>query len=129
MRAPDLTLGRYLERWWLIPRNRFLNVYYHEFGASDGGDVHDHPWVNVSVVLSGRYREHFHDGTSVVRKPGHVVFRGARTLHRIELLSERVRTLFLTGPRARAWGFMTPQGWWVPHERYKNQRRFDCPDD
>ena len=50
--------------------------------------MHDHPWVNVSVVLSGRYREHFHDGTSVVRKPGHIVFRGARTLHRIELLSE-----------------------------------------
>ena len=65
----------------------------------------------------------------MVRKPGHVVFRGARSLHRLELLSPRVRTLFLTGPRVREWGFMAPEGW-VPHERYKQSRRlFDCLEE
>jgi len=35
MRKPDFVIGRagapYLERWWVIPRNRWFNIYLHHF--------------------------------------------------------------------------------------------------
>lgn len=121
MRAPDFTVGNYLRRWWVIPRNRIANVYLHRFGDSDGQDVHDHPWFNVSIILRGRYREHFHDGTWRDRRAGMVVARQARLLHRLEVLDGPVWTLFLTGPVLREWGFMTRSGW-VHWDQYKGDR-------
>lgn len=121
-RKPDFVVNGtgeerdYLRRWWIWPRNRWANAYLHVFHRSDDARaVHDHPWFNVSIILRGRYREHFHDGTSKVRKPGHVVFRSARALHRLELLTPAVTTIFLTGPRVRTWGFQTPDKGWIPH--------------
>lgn len=57
-RAPDFVIGRtgdpYMERWWLIPRNRFFNIYLHRFWRSDDDRaLHDHPWVNLSILLKG----------------------------------------------------------------------------
>lgn len=120
-RDPNFTVGDYLHRWHLVPRNRWVNAYLHRFHESDGPDVHDHPWCNVSIILRGRYREHSHDGTYRDRGPGAVIFRGARVLHRLELLDGPVTTLFLTGPRRRVWGFMTPRGW-IPFHVYEGQR-------
>jgi hypothetical protein len=121
-RQPDLILPGhkgepdYMRRWWLWPRNRWFNAYLHRLGSSDDARAyHDHPWFNVSIILRGSYREHFHDGTSKVRKPGHIVFRSARTLHRLEII-EPATTLFLTGPRVRVWGFQTPDEGWIPHD-------------
>lgn len=38
--------------------------------------------------------------------------RLATSAHRVELIgSQRVWTLFLTGPVVREWGFLCPQGW------------------
>ncbi len=38
-RNPDITIGGkdhpYLERWWIIPRNRVFNIYLHQFWRSD----------------------------------------------------------------------------------------------
>ena len=126
MRKPDFQLGEYLRRWWVIPRNKLFNIYLHRFNASDGPVLHDHPWINCSIILSGSYREHFADGTSKVRKRGQVVFRGAHTFHRIELLTESVTTLFITGPRYRTWGFLTETGWmdWREHER-RGERTYE----
>lgn len=61
-RPPDYVIGGqddpYLLRWWLIPRNKFFNVYYHVIVRDeDDRALHDHPWMNMSVVLSGAYRE------------------------------------------------------------------------
>jgi hypothetical protein len=122
MREPDFRVGAYLKRWYLIPRNRFLNVYFHRFEESDGQDVHDHPWWNVSIVLRGRYREHYHDGTSKIRRPGSIVVRHPLVLHRLEILTPRVNTLFLTGPRLRVWGFLTRAGW-VQFDQYPGVNR------
>lgn len=119
--APTFTVGNYLHRWHLIPRNRWANVYLHRFHESDGPDVHDHPWFNVSIVLRGAYREHSHDGTYRDRGPGAVVFRQARVLRRLEILSGPVTTLFLTGPRRRVWGFVTAAGW-VPYYQHRGKR-------
>ncbi len=109
-RKPDFELQRYLRRWWLIPRNRWFNVYLHQFYGVRTEDLHDHPWWSVSIVLSGSYREFFHDGTSKVRGRGRVIFRTARLLHRIQVNGD-AWTLFITGPRIRPWGFLKSAGW------------------
>jgi hypothetical protein len=62
MREPDLYIGGkddpYLLRWYLIPRNRFFNVYLHKIVRSDDDRaLHDHPWWWLSVMLKGRYAE------------------------------------------------------------------------
>jgi hypothetical protein len=115
LRAPDFVIGPpadpYLERWWLIPRNRWFNVYLHRFRHSDDDRaLHDHPWWNVSILLRGEYVEITPKG-EWVRRAGAVVFRAARAAHRIELRKGHVWTLFLTGPVVREWGFLCPKGW------------------
>lgn len=113
-RPPDFRIGeRYIRRWWVLPRNEFLNVYLHEMLASDGDRaLHDHPWPNTSVLLLGRYWEHTPDG-QFLREAGDVIERAANALHRLELAEgcERVISLFHTGPKQREWGFACPQGW------------------
>jgi hypothetical protein len=49
-----------MRRWWVIPRNKFFNIYLHHFLHSDDDRaLHDHPWWNVSILLrSGSYVEH-----------------------------------------------------------------------
>lgn len=106
----------YLERWWVIARNRWpINVYLHLLHRSDDDRaLHDHPWANVSIVLSGRYREHTPAGV-FLREAGDVVRRPAEALHRLELVDGApCRTLFLTGRVSRVWGFLCPKGW-IPH--------------
>ncbi len=119
-RAPDVEIGGaanpYLRRWWLIPRNRFFNVYLHHFLRSDDGRaLHDHPWWNLSVLLVGRYVEHTiaPGGINVLteRRAGDWKFRPAGAAHRIELVDGPCWTLFVTGPRLREWGFHCPRGW------------------
>lgn len=128
-RPPDFNIGPgYLLRWWLVPRNRWLNVYLHQFRRSDDDRaLHDHPWASCSIILSGLYLEHLPGGIRKWRRAGHVVFRRATQAHRIELPVvdggiTYTWTLFITGPKVREWGFHCPQGWigW---------RRFTNPTD
>lgn len=124
-RKPNLELpgepGKppYLRRWWFC-RTKLFSAYLHRFGSSDDARaVHDHPAANLSIVLAGRYREHFHDGTYKDRGPGSIVFRQARLLHRLELLTPTVTTLFFFGPRTREWGFMTQDDGWIHHDEWE----------
>lgn len=106
-RKPDFVIGGdYLERWYVIPRSAFCNVYLHRFRRGDDDRaLHDHPWSNTSLVISGRYVEITPEG-EFLREPGAVVTREATARHRIALLdSEPVTTLFFTGPKVRDWGF------------------------
>jgi hypothetical protein len=129
-RLPDNSPNRYLHHWHVIPRNRFCNVYLHHFLRSDDDRaLHDHPWVNASIILKGEYLEHFQNGRIEHRRPGDVVFRWLHTAHRVELFhgSRRqplhspppieVWTIFITGPKVREWGFLGPQGW-VPWQEF-----------
>lgn len=109
----------YLVRWYLVPRNPYLNVYLHKFVRSDDDRaLHDHPWWFLSLILKGAYIEHRQDGTTL-RSRGSIARREPTTLHRVELLphstldhhEEPVWTLFLTGPKVREWGFKCPKGW------------------
>jgi len=111
-RKPDVVIGdNYLSRWWLIPRNKFFNIYIHKFGRSDDDRaLHDHPWFSVSFLLKGEMIEHHFNGKR------HIpwlwpVFRTAKFAHRLELVKSPVWTIFITGPRIRTWGFHCPNGW------------------
>lgn len=119
-RAPDVEIGGsenpYLRRWFLIPRNRWFNIYLHHFCRSDDDRaLHDHPWWNLSVLLRGQYVEHTIEPGGVNRRTtrvaGEMKLRRAKAAHRIELTDGPCWTLFITGPRVRDWGFHCPQGW------------------
>ena len=128
-RQPDFVIGNpddpYLRRWWLIPRNRFLNAYLHHFLHSDDDRaLHDHPWVNCSILLEGEYVEHTIAAGGVHHRErceaGDVKVRRASAAHRIELFpGQECWTLFLTGPILRQWGFHCPQGW-KPWKKFVN---------
>ena len=119
-RPPDFVIGGagdpYLRRWWMIPRNPLFNVYLHHFLRSDDDRaLHDHPWINLSILLAGQYDEHTiaAGGLNVRsrRRAGAWQLRGAKAAHRIELVDGPCWTLFVTGPRIRQWGFHCPAGW------------------
>lgn len=111
---PDFVIGEpaYLKRWWIVPRNEWQNTYLHLILRDDDDRaLHDHPWENVSLVISGRYREITPEGT-FIREPGALIRRPATALHRLELIyGEPCVSLFFTGPKVREWGFACPQGW------------------
>ena len=140
-RVPDHVIGSiddpYLLRWYVIPRNPVFNIYFHRFMRSDDDRaLHDHPWWNLSWVLHGKYFEYrpvdpkrpAGQSYSVLRRPGALVFRRAKDAHRVALISGPggrewpAWTLFITGPKIRAWGFWCPGGWrhW---KRYTEETR------
>ena len=122
-RPPDFVIGGaerpYLKRWHVIPRNRWFNVYLHHFLRSDDDRaLHDHPWLNCSILLAGSYTEHtiaaggIHTATE--RHAGQWKLRtSGKQAHRIELSAGPCWTLFITGPVYRRWGFHCPQAGWV----------------
>lgn len=136
-RQPDFVIGGhdhpYLRRHWLLPRNRFLNVYVHEFLRSDDDRaLHDHPWLfNASWLICGMYREHTIEAGGVrrmvLRWAGAFKFRWGPAPHRVELLDGydgspvHCWTVFITGPVVRMWGFHCPRGW-VPWRQFVDER-------
>lgn len=123
--APDVVIGGeqpYLKRWFVIPRNRFFNIYFHTIHRDDDDRaLHDHPWWNVSLLLAGSYVEHtIQAGGIHVRTPrecGDIVFRTAKAAHRLEIENGHCWTLFITGPVVRTWGFHCKHGW-VPWREF-----------
>ena len=114
-REPDVVIGDparpYMLRWWLIPHNRFFNVYLHHVLRSDNDRaLHDHPWRSLSIMLDGKYLEVTENGSREYKR-GSVILRRARFSHRLVLHRTTCTTLFITGPRIREWGFHCPEGW------------------
>lgn len=128
-RKPDFVIGGeerpYLLRWFVIPRNPLFNIYLHQFRRSDDDRaLHDHPWVNLSIVLvEGQYTEHeiLAGGVCVksVRAAGAWrLRRSGKMAHRVELTDGHCWTLFVTGPRYREWGFHCPEAGWTHWTRF-----------
>ena len=116
-RKPDFVIGRsgvreYLRRWWVIPRNRWFNIYLHHIlHDDDDRALHDHPWINCSVILKGQYMEVTPHGR-FLRRRWWPILRRPTAAHRLELIDgEPCWTLFITGPLVRQWGFHCPKGW------------------
>lgn len=135
-RQPDLDIQPlgvpYLYRWWVTPREEFGNVYLHVQVASDPMDrpLHDHPWDNQSVILSGGYVEKYVEkmpwGALRERRmyEGQTCHRKAEEAHRLILPDcfAYTMTLFTTGPVRRQWGF-----WCADHRGYPTWvSRDDC---
>lgn len=126
-REPDLVIAPdgnpYLYRWWVTPPHGPSNVYCHvQVDDDPERPLHDHPWDNTSVILSGGYKEtispfpfdpSFATTSEFIRQKGDVIFRKAPWPHRLELLDgcKYAMTLFVTGPKIREWGFWYPDGW------------------
>lgn len=129
---PNEAIPAYMHRWWRIPRNWALNIYYHiVLRSDDDRALHDHPWFNFSLVLDGGYFEHTILAGGIHKKvwfgPGAMKFRWhGKKAHRLELATVPVlhppsgavmespaTTIFITGPVLRRWGFHHPQGGWV----------------
>jgi hypothetical protein len=130
-RPPDFIIGGeddpYMRRWWIIPRNKWFNIYLHEFLHSDEDRaLHDHPWVNMSILLEGTYWEHTisYGGVHKVKQysAGDIKCRGPRFAHRIEI-KEPCWTLFITGPVVREWGFHCAEAGW------RHWKKFTSPTD
>lgn len=147
-RSPDFIVGGpedpYLLRWWIIPRNRFFNIYLHKFLRDDDDRaLHDHPWVNLSFLIKGSYIEHLpyqygRSGTRYFNAPS-IIFRRAVHRHRIELVKSRwlcpdndktwvkkslpAWTIFITGPKIREWGF------WCSGWKFVHWKDFTTPTD
>jgi hypothetical protein len=132
IRKPDLIIAPaggdpYLFRWELIRNTKVSNVYLHIQVSSDPErPLHDHPWDNFSVILSGGYDELWDPHPSSKDpeydmswphdrkfRKGDTIFRRAVEAHRLILPAEisYTMTLFSTGPKIRDWGFWYPDGW------------------
>lgn len=115
--APDG--APYIYRWHVVERNKLANVYFHIQIADDPErPLHDHPWDNMSVILSGGYVELLKCDPArdpqqrIERRKGDVVFRRASWAHRLLMLNDYSYTMtqFTTGPKVRDWGFWYPDG-------------------
>ena len=115
----------YLRRWFLIPANRWCNIYWHRFEGSDEPVPHDHPWPFASIVLYGSYIEVSSDGRRKRRVPGRLAVRRATYRHYIVLEDDDgtqrpCTTLVITGPHRRDWGF------WCAEDRFIPWQEFDA---
>lgn len=124
---PDTSVPVYMERWWRVARNWASNCYFHIVRRSDDDRaLHDHPWFSFSIVLDGGYYEHTIDAGGIHRKvwfgPGKMKFRpSGQYAHRLELPMDPylgndygelpARTIFITGPVLRRWGFHDTAQW------------------
>lgn len=123
-RYPDYIIGSpydpYMQRWWVIPRNKIFNIYLHKISADDDDSAcHDHPWCNISIPLKGKILEHRYGKKSRYMKPFRIYFRRPKSAHMLEIgrkmntepNGKYAWTLFITGPKVREWGFLCPNGW------------------
>ena len=116
MRKPDFQIPGYLNRWHLMPRNKWFNVYLHQFmGPDPGDDMHDHPWWNMTIKLRGDYVETGNGARRMLDE--RVILRRPTSAHKIVDIDAPCWTLFITGPIVRDWGFWV-DGEWVKHTTY-----------
>jgi hypothetical protein len=127
-------------RFFVIPRNRWLNLYLHSWHGDDPQHHHDHRAANISFLLTGPYSEE-----RFIRYPREGLplpntkivntlkllprFRFAATPHRVVLFRDAAGepktcwSLFIKFPDTRDWGFWTPTGplgtaKWIPWQQY-----------
>lgn len=139
---PSITIGSKptYTRWYVIPRNRWFNIYLHNFINDDDHHLHDHRMLNISILLEGSYFEDRFQSRPVVdrRLPnlakrrlvreGHCVVRLPWTPHRVVLCRDEedhpkpTWSLFIGFLHCRNWGFWIAGrdriAIWVPHEDY-----------
>lgn len=78
----------FMVRYYLLFRKRPkwfpFNILIHKILKSDLGDLHDHYWSYITVILKGGYWETNENG-SFWRGPGYVGFRKASDRHSLRI--------------------------------------------
>ena len=156
-KTPYFDLPGYMNRWWFarwgktyptadgnLAYERAMRVH-HILRSDERGEVHNHPWNYITVILFGGYWEHRpifnpEDDTEVIGYtrtwygPGSVLFRKANSFHFLELEKGKTAwTLFCTGKYRNGWGFLveTPnqaeRTMFVPWRVYLAERTMFVP--
>lgn len=130
MRRADLIIGPKSApqtlRWHLF-RWRGIQVALHRWLRSDNDRaLHDHSAGNVSVLLTGCYREWFSHTWEAprhkLRLPFVPYYRGGARPHRVELIHGPVWSLWIRFAPWREWGFWCSKKRWVHWTDYVDQR-------
>ena len=75
-----------------------FNILVHKILKEDRGDLHDHFWSYITIILRGGYWETLKTGR-VWRTPGYIGFRSANNFHRVDLKEgTKPLTIFIAGP-------------------------------
>lgn len=106
----ELYLTRYYvfrKTYWWLP-----SVYIHCFHSSDYDmELHNHGWNrSVSFILKGKYLEERRAKDNSIKKrilkPFRINYIKKDTFHRVDLLTDKVWTLFISGTKKNPeWGF------------------------
>jgi hypothetical protein len=89
-------------RYYLLFRRRPkwfpFNILIHKILKSDLGDLHDHYWSYITIILKGGYWETNENGT-FWRGPGYTGFRRAEDRHSLRIPEGKSAwTLLFVGP-------------------------------
>ncbi len=92
----------FMIRYYLLFRKRPkwfpFNILVHKILKSDLGDLHDHYWSYITIILKGGYWETTENGT-FWRGPGYIGFRRASDRHSLKIPKGKpVWTLLFAGP-------------------------------
>ena len=92
----------FMIRYYVLFRKRPkwfpFNILVHKILKEDRGDLHDHYWSYITIILKGGYWETTNKG-KFWRPPGYIGFRSADHLHRVDLKPEtETMTIFIPGP-------------------------------
>ena len=100
---PDYDKAKpFMVRYYLLFRRRPkwfpFNILLHKILKSDLGDLHDHYWSYITIILKGGYWETNENGT-FWRGPGYIGFRKASDRHSLKIPKDKPAwTLLLAGP-------------------------------
>ena len=123
----------YLTRYYLFrkTRNWLPSFYLHCFEDSDEDEeLHNHPWkISMSIILFGCYIEERLKNGKIVERimfPGRINIVRDKDFHRVDLLDQKVWTLFISGPKTQDWGFKDRYTGkytdWREHEKQKSRK-------
>jgi hypothetical protein len=112
----------YLIRYTLF-KCKWFSIKLHKTLISDIGDLHDHPWNYISLILWGGYWEWTYikllNKQFLAKKwycPGSILFRKANIPHKLEIPTNKYCiSLIFTSYKLRDWGF-TKNNDWISHK-------------
>lgn len=120
---------------WLIQRLGIAVRIHHIKRSDDDRAFHDHPRAYATLILSGgycevqpKYKDSIYCGeTHTWRWPGTVLFRRARSWHRLVInpnpvARENTWTLFITGPKTNSWGFLAEPRYKIYWKEYIKEK-------
>ena len=92
----------FMVRYYLLSRKRPkwfpFNILVHKLLRSDLGDLHDHYWSYITIMLKGGYWETTEKGT-FWRGPGYIGFRKESDRHSLRVPKNKSAwTLLFVGP-------------------------------